>query len=246
MEKTNPLSLSHEVLVEVSSATMTTKVTTSTNIGTIATNTAATTSTAATVTRTTKPKDGFDMTCVWILLIFLFGLISLCAFLTVTNPANYDVKFRYGVQVDSSSFLSVSNISYPQTTTEFNMVFSFRNEGRRSNYSLILATMYLHQDHKYLSDKGLHPFVLERNEGTQVKAKFGLSENLLASDLAGGEVIVEAELMFDTVCEINYMESVYFGRFVCSDIKFVNSSSKVGGNWTMLGGTKNCKDVSDY
>ena len=233
MEKTNPLSLSHEVLVELGPAT-------------IATNTVATTSTAATVTRTTKPKDGFDMTCVWILLIFFFGLISLCAFLIATNPANSDVKFRYGVQVDSTSFLLVSNISYPQTTTEFNMVFSFRNGGPRANYSLILATMYLHQDHKYLSDKGLPPFVLKRNEEKQVKAKFGLSDNLLASDLAGGEVNVKAELMFDTVFEISYMESVCFGRFVCSDLKFVNSSSKVGGKWTMLGGTKNCKDVSEY
>ena len=79
-----------------------------------------------------------------------------------------------------------------------------------------------------------------------MKAKFGLSDNLLASDLVGGEVNVKAELMFDTVFEINYMESVYLGRFVCSDLKFVNSSSKVGGKWTMLGGTKNCKDVSDY
>ncbi|KAL4627480.1 hypothetical protein ACB092_05G168800 [Castanea dentata] len=121
------------------------------------------------------------------------------------------------------------------------MVFSFRNVGPRANYSLILATMFLHHDHKYLSDKGLPSFVLKRNEETQVKAKFGLRDNLLASDLAGGEVIVEAELMF----EINYMEKVYPGRFGCSDLKFIDSSSKVGGKWTMLGGTKTCKDVSE-
>ena len=78
-----------------------------------------------------------------------------------------------------------------------------------------------------------------------MKAKFGLSDNLLARDLAGGEVNVKAELMFDTVFEISYMESVCLGRFVCSDLKFVNSSSKVGGKWTMLGGTKTCKDVSE-
>ena len=78
-----------------------------------------------------------------------------------------------------------------------------------------------------------------------MKAKFGLSDNLLASDLVGGEVNVKAELMFDTVFEINYMESVYLGRFVCLDLKFANSSSKVGGKWTMLGGTRNCKDMSE-
>ncbi|KAM3748595.1 hypothetical protein ACB098_05G120900 [Castanea mollissima] len=99
------------------------------------------------------------------------------------------------------------------------MVFSFRNVGPRANYLLISATMFLHHDHKYLSDKGLPSFVLKRNEETQVKAKFGLNDNLLASDLAGGEVIVEAELMFDIVFEINFMEKVYSGRFGCSDLK---------------------------
>nr|POF02053.1 hypothetical protein CFP56_18177 [Quercus suber] len=93
MEKTNPLS--HEVLVELGPATMTTNVTTSTNIGTIATNTTATTSTITTVTRRTKPKDGFDITCMWILLIFLFGLISLCTFLIGKDPGNSDVNLTF-------------------------------------------------------------------------------------------------------------------------------------------------------
>ena len=196
-----------------------------------------TTSTAA-----TKPEEDFDMTCGLMLLFFVLGII--CAFIA-TDPANSDVKSLYGIQVDSTSFLSVSSISYPQITTEFNMVFSFRNVGPRANFSLILATMYLHHGHKYLSDKGLPSFVLKSNEETQVKAKFELSDNLLASDLAGGEVSVEAELRFYTVLKISYMEKVYLGRFVCSDLKLVDSSSKVGGKWTMLGGTKTCKEVSD-
>ena len=47
--------------------------------------------------------------------------------------------------------------------------------------------MYLHRDHKYLFDKGLPSFVLKPSEETQVKAKFGLIDNFLASDLAGGQ-----------------------------------------------------------
>ena len=46
-DQTNPPS--HEVLVELGPATMTSNVTTSTNIGTIAINTATTISTAATI-----------------------------------------------------------------------------------------------------------------------------------------------------------------------------------------------------
>ena len=95
--------------------------------------------------------------------------------------------------------------------------------------------MYLHCDHKYLSDKGLPSFVLKPSEETQVKAKFGLIDNLLASDLAGGEVNAEVELMFAVVFKLPFgVEAIYLGRFVCSDLKFANSSSKVGQKWTML------------
>ena len=210
-----------------------------------ATNTTANTSTAATITRT-KAKDDFDRNSVLILLILVFGIISLCVFFIAKKfHGSYD-NLQPEVQVNSTSFLSISTISYPQTTTTFNMVFSFRIAWPHANYSLILATMYLHRDHKYLSDKGLPSFVLKPSEETQVKAKFGLIDNLLASDLADREVNAEVELMFAVVFKLPFgVEAIYLGRFVCSDLKFANSSSKVGWKWIMLGGTKNCKDVSE-
>lgn len=147
------------------------------------------------------------------------------------------------VQVDSTSFLSVTNISDSQTTTTFNMVFSFKNARVLANYPLLYATMYLHRDHKYLPDKGLPSFVQKPNEETQVKAEFRLTDCFLASDLASGEVNVEVELMASILVKLPFDKRVYVSRFICSDLKFAKSSPKVDGNWTILGSTITCKDV---
>lgn len=147
------------------------------------------------------------------------------------------------VQVDSTFFLSVTNISDSQTTTTFNMVFSFKNARVLANYPLLYATMYLHRDHKYLPEKGLPSFVQKPNEETQVKAEFRLTDCFLASDLASGEVNVEVELMASILVKLLFDKRVYVSRFICSDLKFAKSSPKVDGNWTILGSTITCKDV---
>ncbi|KAK9990104.1 hypothetical protein SO802_025089 [Lithocarpus litseifolius] len=125
------------------------------------------------------------------------------------------------------------------------MVFSLRNTWSRANYSLIFSTLYLHHDHKYLSDKRLPSFFLKPREKTQLKAKFWLIDNLLPSDMASGKVNFEVELMAVVVVKLTLgYNRGYLVRFVCSNLKLANASSEVGGNWTMLGVTKTCTVVS--
>nr|POE52575.1 hypothetical protein CFP56_58661 [Quercus suber] len=173
--------------------------------------------------------------------ILCLGCIITFALLTFRSDYNPNPIPK--VQVDSTSFLSVTNISDSQTTTTFNMVFSFRNARELANYPLLYATMYLHHDHKYLSDKGLPSFVQKSNEETQVKAEFRLTDCFLASDLASGEVNVDVELMATILVKLPFDKRVYVSRFICSDLKFAKSTPKVDGNWTILGSTITCMDV---
>uniref|UniRef100_A0A2N9HPN7 Late embryogenesis abundant protein LEA-2 subgroup domain-containing protein n=1 Tax=Fagus sylvatica TaxID=28930 RepID=A0A2N9HPN7_FAGSY len=252
MEHTNKTTpRSTEVVVELGPAITTTNVTVTANHATSSAtiinsanasiNTAAITSTTNTMTRTRRTKCEDELKG----LLFVICLLLLMLYLSLFEQGKTShYNFQPEVQVDSISVLSATNISSPQATTAFNMVFSFRNAGLHANYSLLFATMYLHDDHKYLSDKRIPSFVLKPNEEIQAKAEFRLIDSLLASDLASGEVKVEVELMAVVLVKLpSESELLYLESFFCSDLKFANSSSKVGGNW-MLSGTKTCKDVS--
>ena len=212
------------MLISLSANHATSSATTIESVTAASTNNAAITSITNTITRI-KHVAGFEnLTSFLIVMIFICGMYSVGVFFT--GFASFIYELHPKVQVDSTSFLSVYNISYPQTTTAFNMVFSLRNTRSLANYSLIFSTMYLHHGHKYLSDKRLPSFVLKPREKTQLKAKFWLIDDLLPSDMASGKVNFEIALMAVIVVKLTLgYNRGYLVRFVCSNLKLANSSS---------------------